>query len=470
MESKNVDDMKVEIKDTLTCFICTAKVLDPLMCPKCKKLVCTNCIKKWFEQDHDKCPFCQTQSSFENMISLPFMNDLSEYFIKEIDNKKNEKNKINMKDLNKIIDDDEEIISISNSQNSLNNFSDINNINDDKKNLSKTQIISNKIEFDGESNINNENNFIQYSNIKRGELCPNHKGEIIEYYCLNCNTKHCSKCLMIINKESKIHEGHKIITIEQKNKYNLDEIKEDINNLSNVANEISKYKDTIDMDSKIIEKREEFVKKVIDEFKEYYIKKSGNKRDRLDIKAHLIQNQLDRINNIRNNYTESLNNFVERDDENGFKEYQQKIKDFKDTNDYQYPNNFNLTFNPNLKFYETDYIDIDINEYDENIGEIYFNVEGIEKQLHFKLNGEAIDEVLVNLQIESDKLGDEKDRYFGLLLFQKNNKATYLFLDEKMVHNEILILGRTIVKSGLKSIVDDQNKCHFKLILAIFSV
>ena len=469
MESKNIDNMKIEIKDTLTCFICTAKVLDPVMCPKCKKLVCTKCIKKWFEQNHNKCPFCQTQLSFEDMISLPFLNDLSEYFIKEIDNKKKEEkiNKMNMKDINKIIDDEEDINSNSNSQNNIN----INNINnDDKKNLSKTQIISNKIELDGESSISNENNFIQYSNIKRGERCPKHMGEVIEYYCLNCNTKHCSKCLMIISKESKIHEGHRIITIEQKNKYNLDEIKEEINNLSNVVNEISEYKEIIEMDGKIIEKKEEFVKKVIDEFKDYYAKKSGEKKDILDKKSNLIQNQLDRINNIRNSYTESLNNFVERDDENGFKEYQQKIKNYKDTNDYQYPNNFDISFNPNLKFYETDYIDIDINEYDENIGEMYFNIEGIEKQLHFKLNGEAIDEVLVNLQIESDKLGDDKDRYFGLILFKKNNKATYLFLDEKMVHNEILILGRTIVRSGLKSIVDDQNKCHFKLILAIFSV
>ena len=468
MESKNVDDIKVDIKDALTCFICTSKVLDPLMCPTCKKLVCSKCIKKWFEQNHDKCPFCLTQTSFENMISLPFMNDLSVYFIKEIENKKNEEkiNKINMKDMNKIIDEDEDIISNSNSNSQIN----INNINNENKNISKIQIISNKLEFERESRINNENNFKQFSNFKRGEQCPKHIGEIIEYYCLNCNTKHCSKCLMIISKESKIHETHKIITIEQKNKYNLEEIKEDINDLSNVVNDLSEFKDIIDMDKKIIEKKEEFVKKVIDEFKEYFSKISGQKKDRLKIKEDLIQNQLDRINNIRISYIESLNDFVERDDEYALKEYQQKIKDFKDTSDYQYPNNFNISFNPNLNFYETDYIDIDINEYDENIGELYFNIEGIEKQLHFKLNGEAIDEVLVNLQIESDNLGDEKDRYYGLILFKNKNKATYLFLDEKMVHNEILILGRTIVRNGLKSIVDDENKCHVKFILAYFTV
>ena len=76
------ENRKVEIKDALTCFICTAKVLDPMMCPQCKKLVCANCIKKWFiEQQHEKCPYCQVPSSFDKMINLPFMNQLSEYFL-----------------------------------------------------------------------------------------------------------------------------------------------------------------------------------------------------------------------------------------------------------------------------------------------------------------------------------------------------------------------------------------------------
>ena len=90
MESKKIDEMKIEIKDALTCFICTGKVYDPMMCPQCKKLVCSKCIKKWID-DHEKCPFCQKQMSFDEMISLPFMNHLSNYFINEIDNKNKEK-------------------------------------------------------------------------------------------------------------------------------------------------------------------------------------------------------------------------------------------------------------------------------------------------------------------------------------------------------------------------------------------
>ena len=67
-------------------------------------------------------------------------------------------------------------------------------------------------------------------------------------------------------------------------------------------------------------------------------------------------------------------------------------------------------------------------------------------------------------------MGEEKDRYFALVLFKKNNINQYLFLEEKMILNEILILGKTVLRNGLKSIVDEQNKCLVKLIIAIFSV
>ena len=38
-ESQKIENTEEEIKDALTCFICTAKVMDPLMCHQCKKMV-----------------------------------------------------------------------------------------------------------------------------------------------------------------------------------------------------------------------------------------------------------------------------------------------------------------------------------------------------------------------------------------------------------------------------------------------
>ena len=458
-DSNNIENTKIEIKDALTCFICTAKVLDPLLCPQCKKMVCSNCIKKWFDEGHNKCPYCQIETSLDKMISLPFMNQLSDYFIKEIDNKKEEKEekkRYQGKGNNVLIDEDYDSNVINENEEEIN----------ERKNLSKSHAFPNKFN-QNEENINNENN--QMSNIKKGEACYKHKSEIIEYFCLNCGTKHCPKCLLFFTEDSKIHEGHKIISIEEKNKFNIEEIKKEINNLTYVKDEINKSNNDLDIEINILEKKEEFLKKVIEEFKELVLKAIGYKKYNLEIKTKLNQSKLERISNIENSYTDSINNFIERNDENGFKEYQDRIKDLLNFNKIQNIIDNNIDIKTTLNIYETDFIDMDINEYEEVIGDIYFNIEGIDKQLHLRLNGEAIDEVLINLQIELDNnLVDIKDKYYGLLLFKNKNQIITISLDEKMVHDKILIMGKTIMKGSLGNVVS-LNKCHIKLILVNFN-
>ena len=168
-------------------------------------------------------------------------------------------------------------------------------------------------------------------------------------------------------------------------------------------------------------------------------------------------------------------NFVETDDENGFKEYKKKLLSYKDVKKYEYWNNNNIFCKPVLNFYETDFIDIEVNEYNETIGETIINIEGLNRELHLKLNGETEDEVLINILINLNAFGDEndkndKDKYQGYLLIINNNNIITVSLDEKMIHNDTLILGRTIIKSGLKTIVNQENKIHFKLILSHFNL
>ena len=447
MES-NVDNMKSEIKDSLTCFICAAKVKDAMMCIKCKKLACSSCIKKWFETGHNICPFCKTESNLNSMISLPFVNYLSDFFIKEIDNK--EKNKKNNNEIGE----------------NNNNINNINNINDNENILSKTQIINNKLKFDENEIKNKQRNDMK----KKGEKCGKHLDKIIEYYCLNCNTKHCAKCLMINNEESKIHSGHKIISIEQKNKYNLDEVKNEINNLPNVVNEIKGYKRNIELENKILEKKEEFMLTIIEIFTKYIGKKNESKKYELAKKNKLIKNQVDNINKVTNSYFDALTNFIDREDVNGCEEYYNKIKNFRDINRYKNTNNFNIYLKPNLKFYETDFIQIDINENNETIGEGYFVVEGIDNQLRLKFSGETINEVIINLLINLQNIQTEKQEYYASLIVKIKNSALLLPLNEKMALNGTLILGKTILKNGLSALVDQNSKCHVKLVLAYMSL
>jgi len=477
-EEKEDENRKIEIKDALTCFICTAKVLDPMMCPQCKKLVCTKCIKKWYiDQQHQKCPYCQVPSSFNQMITLPFMNQLSEYFIKEIEKKENMADKTyifskskNM-NINQIIDEDDD-------------NDNKNNINEDDNNdegfLSKTHLFPNKFQM----NNNNNNENMEMSSIKikddfiierkKKDLCPKHRNEIIEYYCVNCNTKHCSKCLLIMSNESKLHQGHKIIDIVGKNKYNLDNINHDIKTLSDTIKDLSQYKINIEIDSKLVEKKEDFYKKMVDEFQKKILSKTMRKSTSLSVDNQSIEKQLKLIENIKNNNKDAIINFVERDDKIGLEEYHQRIKDYKDINKYKHDDQYEIFIKPSLKFLETDFNVVDIMENNDNIGEVIgelnVNVEGLDNPIQLRFNQEAIDEILINIQINLDFFDEEKIDYACYFILKNKDSITSAILNEKMVHNGILILGKTIIKNSLKNIIDENNKCHVKLILAEFKL
>ena len=497
MENK-AENLKMDIKDTLTCFICTAKIIDPMMCPQCKKLVCSKCIKKWFiEQHHEKCPFCQIPLTYDKMINLPFMNYLSDYFIKEIENKELEKqqrtfisvnNKMN---LNQILDEDDDNININinDNNNKMNLINSMNNININDNNfkddnyLAKTHIIPVKFQKN-DDNYENENLDIHpyhsvgvglnfFKNIPPKNLCPKHKKEIIEYYCLNCNTQHCAKCLMITNKESKIHQNHKIIEIEKKNKYNIDQLITDVNSLSDTIGELNQYKINNEIENKILEKKDEFFKKMTEEFIKRFESGMLKKKSQLELNVKQIENQVKKIDGIKLNHKDALMNFVERDDQIGFNEYHQKVQNYKNIDNYIHNDIYEIYLNPSLKLYETDFFSMDIKENEEVLGEYLFNINGLNKQLHFRFNQDAIDEVLINLQIIGDK--DEnwdpnEITYCSYIVLKNKNCITSANLNERMFHDGILILGKTIVKNSLKNIIDVDNKCHIKIILAEFKM
>ena len=194
------------------------------------------------------------------------------------------------------------------------------------------------------------------------------------------------------------------------------------------------------------------------------------KTSKLNSDKQNIESQVNQIEGVKNNHKEALINFVERDDELGLEEYYDKIKQFKDTDKYVHNDAYEIYMNPSLKFFETDFMEVDIKDYDENIGDIIgelnFNLEGINDQLHLKFNQDAIDEILINLQINLDNLDEDAVTYSCYLILKNKNCLNSANLNERMVHNGILILGKTIIKNSLKNIVDAEHKCHVKLILA----
>ena len=84
---KKENQLEDEIRDHLKCYICLGKVFKPKMCRYCKKICCSACIDQWL-QDHSFCGICKHNVSSQDMISVPFIDDMSTFFINNIDNQK----------------------------------------------------------------------------------------------------------------------------------------------------------------------------------------------------------------------------------------------------------------------------------------------------------------------------------------------------------------------------------------------
>ena len=69
---------------------------------------------------------------------------------------------------------------------------------------------------------------------------------------------------------------------------------------------------------------------------------------------------------------------------------------------------------------------------------------------------------------KANEVVNVSDGYARNFLFKKGlaKEVTSANLNERMVHNGILILGKTIIKNSLKNIIDENHQCHVKLVLA----
>ena len=122
----------------------------------------------------------------------------------------------------------------------------------------------------------------------------------------------------------------------------------------------------------MIEKKEDFYKKIIEEFQKSILSKTMSQSTNLSMDVQKIENQLKLIENIKNNNKEALINFVDRDDELGFEEYHNKIKEYKNTENNKNNNSINNSINvenerkSKVRFSNNDNYFENIKEDDEN--------------------------------------------------------------------------------------------------------
>ena len=428
-----MENLKGDIKDALTCFICAQKIKDPLMCIHCRKMMCKNCITKWLDKDHKKCPFCQNETSLDKMMSLPFMNQISDFFVKEIDIKEKEEEEKMKKNIEDKIENNNSMMS--------------------------------KLQINCDSS-NNKNNDKLLSDLRKdGNLCEKHN-EKIEYYCLTCGTKHCSKCLIILNKEYEVHSGHKIIDIEQRKKFKIDDVKSEINNISKTIDEINIYQIAISNEINIRKKKCDFYERIFQDMKKLYNDRIERMNDELYMKLTSINNRIEEIKKIKENNEEEIENYIHKNDLEGFNEYHKKIKELQNLNDFKPSDNLEIAFKPQIKFFETDFMDIDIDLNEDMLGEITCKLEGFEPEIKIKFQKQADDEVLVSLFIEMDNPDENKEKYDGYLITKNKDFISAGQLEEKMYIDKNLILGRTLLRKSFFTLVDENYQSHVKLIFA----
>ena len=253
MEKKELEKIKKEnelneqIRDSLKCYICLSKVTKPKMCNFCKKICCEVCINKWLE-NKSYCGMCKHHITAQDIIALPFLDEMSQFFINNIDNKEHQSKKKKISDLNKI-----------------------------------TEVNENSLILD-----NNENN----------NICPIHKKKV-EYYCLQCTNYYCSQCFVFFNKEANKHENHIVVQISKMNNLKINEAINEYEKLEVTKNKIN---DLIGLCN--LKEKEKQIKKFeiinyFDALKKLFIEKMDD--ESLLIKT-LLNDAIQQKINIENNF------------------------------------------------------------------------------------------------------------------------------------------------------------------------
>ena len=242
-EQKKENQLEDEIRDHLKCYICLSKVYKPKMCRYCKKICCAKCIDKWLE-DHSFCGICKQNLSPQDMISVPFLDDMSTFFIKNIDNPKKKIFESSRTTLKR--PGDNKISGPSNNINNAKKFQNLNFMNRPNINININNNLENNL-----SNINNEVNETEEEELDEN-ICQEH-GENISYYCIQCDKYFCSKCLVFFGAEQQKHKNHYIVPASKINDLGvtqaikeykkLGETKEKLKNVIGLINMIKKEKD-----------------------------------------------------------------------------------------------------------------------------------------------------------------------------------------------------------------------------------
>ena len=419
----------MNIRNNLQCYLCFGKANKARICSNCKKIACEKCLITMINKT-GKCQNCQKETSIDQMIALPFMEDLTSYFINSIEShKKND------------------------------------NVNNNYQNNNKDE----------------EGNVELNENMNRNQFCEKHKDKIIEYYCLECSEYLCSKCLVFFNQKSvDKHKNHKIVEIENLNKFNINEAIEEYSKLNKSKNDLKELKDKINITLMELDLKKTRNNKILEEIKKDMDFQYIEHIKKLNDLVNSISVQIENIDNSIYSVPNSFNNIVEKHD---YGQGQQILEQLKKLNEKFNVNNkeiaekVNIKNNFNFECFESEYLTINI----PNNGEYLEELNILDKDLDFIPNHKCKLKIqflggniifTLSIEVDPDYYREARPKFNAhIYIINPANKIEFSDFYGDVYANGVQILSVETFYDSFKEFLNKDNnfqakfniiKCYYK--------
>ena len=396
-----------EIKESVMCYICLSKVVQPKMCPNCQKIACKDCLKNWFITKGNKnCGYCRAEMSFEKMISVPVLDSVANLI-----------EKISVKN-SQILQRYPQINSsiVLNKRMILDDNNITNNSRLTFRNLGNTYERGRKFKKKVEFNNNTNSNII--SDMTDIEFCDKHPDQPLYYYCMDCNKGYCRTCFVFFGEEKDKHNHHKIIEYEKYKLNNVSLFAKEKENLEDKSEELNAYikrcealKECYEFERKIVLN---YIKKIVDN----YNNEIDENIETLDSIIKTYKNYLEQIDKCVKDIQKIYSNTKVN------KEYEEMLMNkIKNVNEIKYYNSkeidtySDLSKNININVYQTKLKKFEIKQ-----KSFHFKIPLLDSDKYNLSITQKGNEVQIYIYWPEDKNYDDKFNLLPFIFIRKKNK------------------------------------------------
>ena len=66
----------INLEEVFCCYICLGRLRDTRLCPKCSKMCCFQCIRRWLIEQKPSCPHCRSSLLLHELVKCRWVDDL----------------------------------------------------------------------------------------------------------------------------------------------------------------------------------------------------------------------------------------------------------------------------------------------------------------------------------------------------------------------------------------------------------